>query len=233
MLEYVRPDGMVQAGNLENGNEVIDEFPGNYFEQEMVASILNACVCELESGNEGACREVGEKLTPRARICTFGFLWLRRRFSARMASFAGADLERIWSQISRLSATSSAPAGMSSEVALSETGRRQRAFEDQKVYSPTASSIWDVPHNQVVSDVILLGRSRRVHCTAAARSTTNEFWRSWNYNAFTGCAPTAIDVWRLSQLHLVGLANQVSFDPQDRTHALVRPFAPFSSIFIP
>ena len=36
-----------------------------------------------------------------------------------MASFAGADFERIWSHISRLSATSSAPAGMSSEVALS------------------------------------------------------------------------------------------------------------------
>lgn len=36
-----------------------------------------------------------------------------------MASFAGADFERIWSHISRLSATSSVPAGMSSEVALS------------------------------------------------------------------------------------------------------------------
>lgn len=40
-----------------------------------------------------------------------------------MASFAGADFERIWSHISRLSATSSEPAGMSSEVALSGAGQ--------------------------------------------------------------------------------------------------------------
>ena len=36
-----------------------------------------------------------------------------------MASFGGMDLDRTWSQISRLRAMSSEPAGRSSEVALS------------------------------------------------------------------------------------------------------------------
>ena len=38
-----------------------------------------------------------------------------------MASFGGTDLDRTWSQISRLKAMSSEPAGRSSEVALSTT----------------------------------------------------------------------------------------------------------------
>lgn len=129
VLQYVRLHSVVQTGDLKDGNKVVDELPGSYFSQKMITPILDAYVCELEAQMRDACRGTGRELTPRARICTFGFLWLRRRLRARMASFAGADFERIWSHISRLSATSSAPAGMSSEVALSEAGQCQRVLD--------------------------------------------------------------------------------------------------------
>lgn len=129
VLQYIRLHSKVQTGDLEDGNKVVDELSGNYFGQEVITPILDAYVCELEAQMRDACRGMGRVLTPRARICTFGFLWLRRRLSARMASFAGADFERIWSHISRLSATSSAPAGISSEVALSEAGQCQRVLD--------------------------------------------------------------------------------------------------------
>lgn len=129
VLQYIRLHSMVQSGDLEDGNKVVDELSGNYFSQEVITPILDAYVCELEAQMRDACRGTGRVLTPRARICTFGFLWLRRRLSARMASFAGADFERIWSHISRLSATSSAPAGISSEVALSEASECQRVLD--------------------------------------------------------------------------------------------------------
>lgn len=120
---------MIQAGDLEDGNKVVDKFSGSYFSQEVITPILDAYVCELEAEMRDGCRRTRRVLTLRARICTFGFLWLRRRLSARMASFAGADFERIWSHISRLSATSSAPAGISSEVALSEAGQCQHVLD--------------------------------------------------------------------------------------------------------
>ena len=154
VLEYVRLDSVVQSGDLEDGNEVVDEFSGGYFSQEVVTPVLDTYVCELRVQVRDARHGNGEGLTPRARIWTFGFLWLRRRLRARMVSFAGADFERIWSHISRLSATSSEPAGMSSEVALSGVRECQRV-RDVGPCSPTASSICEVPQSQLVSDVIL------------------------------------------------------------------------------
>ena len=72
---------------------------------------------------------------------------------ARIASFAGADFERIWSHISRLSAMSSEPEGKSSEVALSlcktdELPRTSVLEIKVKGNLPIASSSWDVPHIQ-------------------------------------------------------------------------------------
>lgn len=47
MLEYVRLDGVVEGRDLENGDEVVYELSRGYFNQEVVAAILDAYVCEL------------------------------------------------------------------------------------------------------------------------------------------------------------------------------------------
>jgi hypothetical protein len=52
VLEYVRFDSVVQSGDLEDGNEVVDELSGGYFSQEVVTPVLDAYVCEL-GANEG------------------------------------------------------------------------------------------------------------------------------------------------------------------------------------
>ena len=42
VLEYVKLDGVVQTGDLEDGNEVVDELSGSCFSQEVVTPVLDA-----------------------------------------------------------------------------------------------------------------------------------------------------------------------------------------------
>lgn len=58
-------------------------------------------------------------LTSNVDMTTFGFLWFKRCFNDRIASFAFTFLLRIWSLISRWSARSTWPAGNNSDVAFS------------------------------------------------------------------------------------------------------------------
>jgi len=60
VLEYVRLDSVVQSGDLENGNKIVDELSGSYLSQEVIAPILDAYVCELGLQVRDACRGPGE-----------------------------------------------------------------------------------------------------------------------------------------------------------------------------
>ena len=42
VLEYVRLDGVVQSGDLEDGNEVVDELSASCLSQEVVTPVLDA-----------------------------------------------------------------------------------------------------------------------------------------------------------------------------------------------
>ena len=100
--------------------------------------------------------------TPSARSWTFGFLWFSLRFMARIASLGVTDFDRIWSDISRLSAMSSEPDGKSSEVALSRRGVCEPDTSSRKGDVPTASSSWDVPQSRLLKyEVIILKQTRR------------------------------------------------------------------------
>jgi hypothetical protein len=99
-------------------------------------------------------------------------LWSSLRFKERIASFAGTDLERIWSLISRFSAMSSVPAGASSEVALSgKQNRQDEHFElnTKETHSPIASSSCEEPQNQLLSDAIMsLSLSLLYYCAVSS-----------------------------------------------------------------
>lgn len=60
ILQYVRLDSMVQTGDLEDGNEVVDELSGSYFDQEVVTPIFDTYICELGVEMRDACRGTGE-----------------------------------------------------------------------------------------------------------------------------------------------------------------------------
>jgi hypothetical protein len=127
--QQLRLDVPVQAGRLEERDEVVDERARGDLEQEVVPAVLDAYISELcarVSVDTRLAREWARTLS--ARSCTFGFLWFRRRLSAPAASLAGSVLDRIWSHISRLSAMFSAPAGRSSDVALSVAGVSYRCY---------------------------------------------------------------------------------------------------------
>ena len=53
VLENVGPDGVVESGDPEDGDEVVDELSGHYFGQKVVAPVLDAYVCELGRGEHG------------------------------------------------------------------------------------------------------------------------------------------------------------------------------------
>lgn len=59
VLEYVGLDSMVQSGDPENGNKIVDELSGGYLSQEVIAPILDAYVCELGLQVRDACRGPG------------------------------------------------------------------------------------------------------------------------------------------------------------------------------
>lgn len=75
MLQYFRLDSVVQPGDLENRNEVIDELSGSHFNQEVISPVLDTCVCELRvevrytcPGTRGRTYTKGEDLYVRVLV---------------------------------------------------------------------------------------------------------------------------------------------------------------------
>lgn len=74
VLEYVSLDSVVQSGDLQNGNKVVNELSGSYFDQEMVTAVLDAYVCKLAVQMSDARRGVGERAYAKSKDLYVGVL---------------------------------------------------------------------------------------------------------------------------------------------------------------